>query len=214
VAPAQRLLVVQPHDDVREALHRMLLALAPHSRVDEALSGRQALARLADTGLAADPYMLLIVDWVLPDMDGAELLRRLRAEGCGGAVQRVALLAAYETPSLRESAQALGAHELLAKPVLPAELRRLLGQAGAPKTVAASQESVAGAADRRLVDQLDALLGESDSHAVTFWQQHESSFVDLLPAAQVQALAGAMHRYEFDEALTALRRAREGAGPK
>jgi hypothetical protein len=56
-----------------------------------------------------------------------------------------------------------------------------------------------------LLTELDTLLGEADSDALSLWEQHESAFIEMLPARNAKALAGAMQRFDFDEARAALR---------
>jgi hypothetical protein len=118
------------------------------------------------------------------------------------------LLSAFDTPVLRERAQRQGAEALCAKPLLPHMLRRLL-DLERPLPVERSLDTVdtvrADLDGPTLISELDALLGEADSHALTLWQQHESAFIDALPARQAKALAGAMQRLDFDEAQAALR---------
>ena len=60
-----------------------------------------------------------------------------------------------------------------------------------------------------LISELDTLLGEADSHALTLWERHESAFIEMLPARRAKALAGAMQRFDFDAAQAALRGAPE-----
>jgi len=191
--------------------HDMLLAqlrmLAPTARIELLSQGRQALAHLAATP-ASQPYDLLLVDWVLPDMEGSELLARL-AEAGPPRARRTVLLSAFDTPVLRERALRLGAEALCAKPVLPHMLRRLLDPER-PLPVDLPLPEVAhpttpGTDPITLISELDALLGEADSNALTLWEQHESAFIDALPAQRAKALAGAMQRFDFDEAQAALR---------
>lgn len=200
------LLAQAPHAGGHASLLALLKGMAPTTRVDVVAQGRQAISRL-DALPASQPYDLLIIDWVLPDMEGSELLAAL-ADTLPARARRTVLLSAFDTPVLRERAQRQGAEALCAKPMLPHMLRRLLDldrplpverTADAPDTVRADLDG------STLISQLDALLGEADSHALTLWQQHESAFIDALPARQAKALAGAMQRLDFDEAQAALR---------
>ncbi len=210
VAPAQRLLLVQAgHSAGHNALVAQLQQLAPGSQIDVLGQGALALARLANRPVS-QPYDLLLLDWVLPDMDGAQLLERLQALGGPPRARRVVLLSAFDTPALRERAQRLGAQALAAKPLLPPTLRSYLDplQALAPLYIAAPTTHTAAATDHAsLVSELDSLLGEADSDALSLWESHESEFMDFLPVQQVKALAGAMQRLDFDEAQAALRAA-------
>lgn len=192
------------------ALLGLVQALAPAARVEVLAQGSQALARLAATP-AGPPHDLLLVDWVLPDMEGGELLARLAETGPPRA-RRIVLLSAFDTPVLRERALRHGAHALCAKPLLPHTLRRLLDlerplPAEAPARPAGAVASDADPAT--LISELDTLLGEADSHALTLWERHESAFIEMLPARRAKALAGAMQRFDFDAAQAALRGAPE-----
>lgn len=204
----RRMLLVQTaHSGGHEALVALLKALAPSTRVDVLAQGRQALARLVALP-AEQPYDLVLVDWVLPDMEGGELLARLAQSGPPRA-RRTVLLSAFDTPVLRERARRQGAETLAAKPLLPHTLRRLLDlerqlpvQAPPPDMAA---PAAAGTDSAALLRELDALLGEADSHALTLWERHESAIIDALPAHHAKALAGAMQRFDFDGAQAALR---------
>ena len=207
---ARRMLLVQAaHSGGHETLLALLKALAPQTQVDLLTQGRQALARLAAVP-ASQPYDLLVIDWVLPDMEGGELLTRLTQAGPPRA-RRTVLLSAFDTPVLRERAQRQGAETLCAKPLLPHMLRRLLDLSQAlpaEETQHAHHASSAASPDTdaaTLISELDTLLGEADSDALTLWEQHESAFIEALPVAQAKALAGAMQRFDFDEAQAALR---------
>jgi CheY-like chemotaxis protein len=145
-------------------------------------------------------------------MDGIALLQQLADAGLPD-IRRVAVLSAFDTPVLRERALRHGAHVLVAKPLLPQTLRRLLDLQRplpiAPQTRSEAPGTPADACDRTtLIGEFDALLGEADSEAVTLWEQHGSAVLDMLPAAQAKALAGAMQRFDFDAAQAALRRGR------
>ncbi len=205
---ARRMLLVQAaHSGGHEALVALLKALAPSTRVDVLGQGRQALARLVAVPVD-QPYDLVLIDWVLPDMEGGELLARLAQSGPPRA-RRMVLLSAFDTPVLRERARRQGAETLAAKPLLPHTLRRLLDlerplPAEQPLPTAPAP-ALGGMASAALFSELDALLGEADSQALTLWEQHESAIIDALPAHQAKALAGAMQRFDFDGAQAALR---------
>jgi signal transduction histidine kinase len=208
LASLRSVLVAQAAHSVGHAgLLDLVKALAPTARVEVLPQGGLAQDRLIGTP-ASQPHDLLVVDWVLPDMEGNELLARLAQAGPPRA-RRIVLLSAFDTPVLRERALRHGAQALCAKPLLPHTLRRLLdlerpwhvelpaaepADSGAPGTDPAL-----------LLSELDSLLGDADSDALSLWEQHESAFIDMLPARSAKALAGAMQRFDFDEARAALR---------
>jgi len=200
------LIVQAAHSAGHEGLVSLVKALAPTTRIEVLNQGHQALA-LLQSPLMSRPPELLLVDWILPDMEGTTLLQQL-ADAGQPAIRRVALLSAFDTPALRERALRHGAHALVAKPLLPHTLRRLMDLDRPPPIAAPTTEPAAlaaGADAAALIGELDMLLGEADSDAVTLWEQHGSAFLDMLPATQAKALAGAMQRLDFDAAQAALR---------
>jgi signal transduction histidine kinase/CheY-like chemotaxis protein len=202
------LLVQAPHSAGHDSLLGLLKALAPGARVEVLPQGRLGLNRLAGTP-ASQPHDLLLVDWVLPDMEGSELLRQL-AEAGPPRAQRIVLLSAFDTPVLRERALRQGAHALVPKPLLPDMLRRLLALDSPLPVMQAvplpgNEDSGPATDTASLISELDTLLGDADAQALALWEQHSSAFMDTLPGPQAQALAGAMQRFDFDEAQAALR---------
>ena len=208
LAQLRSIVVVQAaHSAGHEALLGLVKALAPTARIELLAQGSQALALLASTPTDR-PHDLLLVDWVLPDMEGSELIASLAAAG-PPRVRRTVLLSAFDTPVLRERALRQGAQALCAKPLLPHTLRRLLDidrPLPAEALPAPSPEATATSTDpATLFSELDTLLSEADSHALTLWERHESAFIGMLPAQRAKALAGAMQRFDFDDAQAALR---------
>ena len=104
-----RVLVI---DDMREMEEMMCLLLA-HERDDRvtfARGGRQALA-LAEQ----DPPQLVILDLMMPDMNGYEVFRRLKAIPSLQSVP-VILLTVLPSPMVYPEAQRLGVAGYICKP--------------------------------------------------------------------------------------------------
>lgn len=74
-APAVRILIVDDHAMVREGLRRILELTDPQWAVTEAEGGFQALEVMR-----SNSFDLAIIDLSMPDMNGLELLRRLRLD--------------------------------------------------------------------------------------------------------------------------------------
>nr|WP_315212443.1 response regulator [uncultured Duganella sp.] len=120
LGPRKTLLVV---DDV--ATNRAMLRdlLGPLGfRMQEADNGAAALRQAK-----ADPPDLVLMDMVMPDMDGIETTRRLRAEP-DTARTPVLIISASSTPEEGRRAIAAGADAFLSKPV---DEHALLGEIGA-----------------------------------------------------------------------------------
>ncbi|MGA8150077.1 MAG: diguanylate cyclase [Terriglobales bacterium] len=66
---------------------------------------------------------LVLLDWVLPGIDGIELCRRIRTLGANGTYIYTVMLTAKDKKQDLLTAMAAGADDYLAKPVDPSELR-------------------------------------------------------------------------------------------
>jgi DNA-binding response OmpR family regulator len=107
-----RVLVVEDYAPVRAAVREGLLENG--FAVDAAANGEDGL-----WFAAANPYDVVILDIMLPKLDGLTLLRRLRASGSRVAVL---LLTAKDTIEDRVTGLDLGADDYLVKPFAFAEL--------------------------------------------------------------------------------------------
>lgn len=105
---ARRILIAEDEPHIVESL-RFLLRREGYE-VDEAPDGEAAVARLAET--AAD---LLILDVMLPRLNGFEVLRRLRAEPALADLPVVMLTAKGQAQD-RRTAEDLGANAFITKP--------------------------------------------------------------------------------------------------
>jgi two-component system response regulator MprA len=123
---AMEILVVDDEPAVRESLRRALELEGYGVRL--AVDGEEALDRLR----AADPTDAVILDVLMPGLDGLEVCRRLRAEG--SSIPVLMLTARAEVDS-RVAGLDAGADDYLPKPFALAELlarlRALLRRAGA-----------------------------------------------------------------------------------
>ncbi len=129
-APPPRVLVVDDETAIREALERALRLEG--FVVDLAEGGTVALERLA-----AEPPDVVVLDVVMPDLDGIEVTRRLR--GRGSRVP-ICILSARDEVADRVAGLRAGADDYLVKPFaleeltarLHALLRRTPSDDGAP----------------------------------------------------------------------------------
>ena len=116
--PGQHILVVED-DELNQAIVCGLLQHAGH-HVSVASSGKQALEALAQT----NSIDMVLMDWQMPDMDGLEVTRRLRAGQAGALGQRVPIVALTANAFAEDRAACLaaGMNDFLSKPVLLVDL--------------------------------------------------------------------------------------------
>ncbi|MEO7150089.1 MAG: response regulator [Burkholderiaceae bacterium] len=128
-ASAMRVLVVDDQPDASLALADLLGALGvgtdPPGGIDRADDGDTALAMIEHAEQDNRPYDLLLIDWVMPRLDGAGMLRELKARGSARTPLPV-IVSAYDSEVMHRSAEELGARHFVAKPVLPESLRDLV----------------------------------------------------------------------------------------
>ncbi|MDD2854998.1 MAG: response regulator, partial [Desulfuromonadaceae bacterium] len=132
-----RVLVVDDQPEARLVLTDMLsvlgVGLAHEQKIDSASSGKQALSMVKAASDAGCPYDLLLVDWVMPEMDGGGVLQELQNGGLINPPVTV-VVSAYDSEIMHEAANRLGSRYFLPKPVLPDALRTLLNTLTGNKT--------------------------------------------------------------------------------
>ncbi|MDS4039932.1 MAG: response regulator [Candidatus Competibacter sp.] len=123
--PGARVLIVDDNATNREILRRQTTAWGLAN--DEAENGPQALASLREAARAGQPYDLALVDMRMPEMNGLELARQVRADPVLAGLELV-LLSSNGGDTLAEQAVQAGMQGLLHKPVRQAELYHTLGK--------------------------------------------------------------------------------------
>jgi len=93
-------------------------------RAEWTLSGKEAVLRTRQAVMRGDQYCVYIIDWLLPDMNGIEVARRIRKE-CGGKVP-IIVLTAYDWADIEEEAREAGVTAFCGKPLFLSELRDCL----------------------------------------------------------------------------------------
>ena len=123
-----RVLVIDDQSEARMALLGLLGALGVGASwpggLDQAEDGAAALAMIDQAAGAGRGYDLLLVDWLMPGLDGAGLLEALQQKELDKKPLAV-VVSAYDTEVMHAAAKKLDAHYFLPKPVLPESLRNL-----------------------------------------------------------------------------------------
>jgi len=112
VRPAQRILVVDDEPSIVDAVATALRY--EDYDVEEASTGREALSALTRT-----EFDLVVLDWMLPDIEGIEVGRRMRAQGFKTAIL---FLTAKDATENKVEALRAGGDDYVTKPFSLAEV--------------------------------------------------------------------------------------------
>ena len=143
-----RIVIIEDEIKIRNGMVRLLSGYEQHEVAGWARNGREGLELIR----AVKPN-LVFTDIRMPEMDGLEMLARLREEGI--RVHAVILTGYAEFEYARE-AVALGADDYLLKPIGVDEVERILEKIG--RKVNEEQRMFAGTAEGWLKALLDGIL--------------------------------------------------------
>ncbi len=88
--------------------------------VEQARSGEDALGMIVRRHQAGRDYSIAIIDWKMPDTDGIETIRRIRAEI--DANLPILLISAYDWSDIEDLAKEAGANGFVSKPLFRSTL--------------------------------------------------------------------------------------------
>ncbi len=117
-----RALVVDDDFNTCDSVSGMLQQIG--MRAEWTLSGKEAVLRTHQAVMRNDLYSVYIIDWLLPDMNGVEVTRRIRKE-CG-ADAPIIVLTAYDWSDIEDEAREAGVTAFCSKPLFLSELRSCL----------------------------------------------------------------------------------------
>ena len=124
-----RALVVDDDFNTCDSVSYMLGQLGLHA--EWTLSGKEAVLRSHQALTRGASYSVYIVDWLLPDMNGIEVTRRIRKEI--GENVPIIVLTAYDWSDIEEEAKEAGVTAFCNKPLFLSELRSCLHSVLQPK---------------------------------------------------------------------------------
>ncbi len=113
-----RVLVVDDNDDFAQLVQHFLIPLGV--RVEAASNGREALVMAKDC-----KYDVILLDLVMPDLDGLQVVERLRGDGYG---QPIIAITAQALSQQQDEAIQAGCDGYYAKPVSLVKLRDVLSR--------------------------------------------------------------------------------------
>ncbi len=127
-----RALVVDDDYNTCDSVSYMLQQIG--MRAEWTLSGKEAVLRTRQAVTRNDNYCVYILDWLMPDMNGVEVARRIRQET--GDNVPIIVLTAYDWSDIEEEAREAGVSAFCRKPLFSSELRKCL------KSLMAQEEEV------------------------------------------------------------------------
>ena len=122
-AGSRRVLVVDDNASSRRILTHLLQRLG--LRVDSAPSGQAALEKLADPD-NRQRYDLILIDWMMPGLDGIQTCRRIRRQQDANEVFIALMISSYSEGKLGDEADDDSIDAFLTKPVTLARLVELV----------------------------------------------------------------------------------------
>jgi signal transduction histidine kinase/DNA-binding response OmpR family regulator/HPt (histidine-containing phosphotransfer) domain-containing protein len=111
-----RVLVVDDNETARMVFSEILLHFG--MRPESAEHGEQALEMLRRAQEENDPFRVVLLDWMMPGIDGIETARRIRKEDKPlGEMPAILMITAYSLEKLSFDAEQAGIGHLLTKPI-------------------------------------------------------------------------------------------------
>lgn len=115
-------LVVDDDIDTCRSVCKMLRSI--DMQPEWTVTGREAVLRAQDAAELNNEYRVYIIDYLIPDMNGIEIIRRIRK--VIKADIPIIVLTAYDWSAFEEEAREAGATAFVAKPIFMSELRSVL----------------------------------------------------------------------------------------
>ena len=119
-----RALVADDDTDTCLSVSTMLSKIG--MRPEWTISGREAVIRTRYAMEQGDEFSVYIIDWLIPDMNGIEIVRQIRK--VIGKSCPIIILTAYDWADIEEEARAAGVTAFCEKPLFLSELRRVLAE--------------------------------------------------------------------------------------
>ncbi len=114
-----RILIVDDHPNTGSMLARILNGVYPGVEILTAFNGREALT------LVGEGIDVLIVDYLMPDMTGLELIEQLRVLPVRQPIRTI-LITAHHSAELVALSRLAHVDDYLVKPVYPKQIRGLV----------------------------------------------------------------------------------------
>lgn len=119
-----RVLAVDDDEVAREYTATVLKRLGV--KFELADSGKKALDMVTEAKKEGKPYDVCLIDWKMPDMDGVEVTRRIRADKKNKTT--IIIVSAFDLNEVQDEAIAAGADHFVTKPLFQSTVYNVLVQ--------------------------------------------------------------------------------------
>ena len=113
-------------DDTNTCLNVSTMLSKIGMRPEWTISGKEAVIRTKYAVEQGDAFSVYIIDWLIPDMNGIEIVRQIRK--VIGNRCPIIILTAYDWADIEDEARAAGVTAFCEKPLFLSELRRVLAE--------------------------------------------------------------------------------------
>ena len=117
-------LVVDDDMDCCISVAKMLTEI--NMRPEWTSNGHEAIVRTQYACERDDPFAVYIIDWLMPDMNGIETVRRIRR--IIGDQKPIIILSSYDWEEVEEEAREAGVTCFISKPIFMSDLREVLAR--------------------------------------------------------------------------------------
>ena len=113
-------------DDMNSCLSVSAMLRDIGMRPDWTNYGKEAVVRAKEAKDQADEFKVYIIDWMMPDLNGIETVRRIRK--IVGDDAPIIILTAYDWSDIEDEARQAGVTSFCSKPIFMSELRGILAK--------------------------------------------------------------------------------------
>ena len=155
--------VLVADDDTNSCLSVCAMLRQIGIRPDWASSGKEAVIRAKDAMQHDDAFWGYIIDWMMPDMNGVETVRRIR-KVIGDDVP-IIILTAYDWADIEEEAREAGVTAFCSKPLFMSELSSALAKPFRQQKEAASEPRSVDFSGKRILlaedNEMNQIIAEA-----------------------------------------------------
>ena len=135
-----KILIVDDIDVNRNILEEQLAMW--HADSVSVASADEAMALLREAAARNEPFDIAVVDYYMPEMDGQQLARSIKADPDISEAQ-IVILSSVDADHLANAFRKIGVAEVLTKPVLPSVLMTVIGRIAANANAAKLKKEIA-----------------------------------------------------------------------